>query len=152
VHNLPPTIHHPAHPRHNPMVCDNEPGSHIYYRLLNPPHPRRSRDYCYPGEPRCRSQHHAALVYLGYCGYPNPSFCTPGLTMTHRPARHAERGNKNVTNSDRSVAYAKRESLSAGIGNHSQRSKYCAATGMLSAGWISVYKIRQPELQLRNGS
>jgi hypothetical protein len=61
VNNSPPTIHHPTHPRHSPMVCDNELGSHIYRRLLNTPHPHRSRDYCYPGEPRCRSQHHAVL-------------------------------------------------------------------------------------------
>ena len=76
-----------------------------------------------------RSITRSFLAYLGCRGYPNPSFCTPALTMTQRPARHAERGSRNVTNSDRSVAYARRESLSVGIGNRSRRSKYCYSNG-----------------------
>ena len=127
------TIHHP-HPRHSPVVCDNEPRSYIYRRLLKPLCPRHSRPYCYPGEPWYPSQHHEVLPGLFRMSWiSKPSFCTPGLTMTQRPARHAERGSRNVTNSDRSVAYARRESLSVGIGNRSQRSKCCTATGMLSA-------------------
>jgi hypothetical protein len=55
---------------------------------------------------------------------PSSFLCAPGLTMTQRPAIPAERGSRNVTNSDQSVVYARGESLSVGIGNRTRRSKY----------------------------
>jgi hypothetical protein len=44
--------------------------------------------------------------------------------MIQRPVIPAESESKNVTNSDRGVAYARGESLSVGIATRSQRSKY----------------------------